>query len=62
MGYKFRSIKIYGYRNQYLQYCLNSFYYDVDDLKKATILWTVVHWGQYDVCRTNDNAFILSGC
>ena len=32
--YKFRSIKISGNRNQYLQYCLNAFYHDVDDLKK----------------------------
>ena len=32
--YKFRSIKISGNRNQFLQYCLNTFYHDVDDLKK----------------------------
>ena len=39
--HKFRSIKISGTRNQCLQYCLNAFYHDVDDLKKATILWSV---------------------
>ena len=39
--YKFRSVKISGSRNQCLQYCLNAFYHDVDDLKKATILWSV---------------------
>ena len=47
--YKFRSIKISGNRNQCLQYCLNAFYYDVDDLKKAAILQPVVHWVQYPV-------------
>ena len=41
--YKFRSIKIYGSRNQCLQYCLNALYHDVDDLKKATILWSVAY-------------------
>ena len=40
-----------------LQYCLNAFYYDVDDLKKGTILWFVVHWDLYPVCRKNDNTF-----
>ena len=58
--YKFRSIKISGNRNQCLQYCLNAFYHDVDDFKKVTILWSVAHWGQYVVCRTNDNAFIFN--
>ena len=29
-------------------------------LKKATILWSVAHWGQYPVCRTNDNGFIFN--
>ena len=58
--YKFRSIKISGNRNQCLQYCLNIFYHEGDDFKKATILWSVVHWGQYTVCRTNDNAFVLN--
>ena len=32
--YKFRSIKIPSNRKQYLQYCLNFFYHDVDDVKK----------------------------
>ena len=31
--YKFHAIKISGNRNQYLQYFLNDFYHDVDDLK-----------------------------
>ena len=31
--YKFRTIKISGYRNHCLQYFLNAFYHDVDDLK-----------------------------
>ena len=60
--YKFRSNKISWVRNQGLQYVLNAFYHDVDDLKKTTILWSVVHWGQYPICRTNDIAFILTGC
>ena len=47
--YKFRSIKIFSNRYQCLQYCLNAFYHDVDDLKKGTILWSVAHWGQYSV-------------
>ena len=58
--YKFRAIKISGNENQCLQYCLNAFYHDVDDLKKATILWSVAHWGQYAVCRTHDNAFVFN--
>ena len=58
--YKFRSIKISGNRNQCLQYYITTFYHHVDDLKKTTILWLVVHWGQYAVYRTNDNAFIVN--
>ena len=58
-AYKFCSIKISGNRNQWLQYCLNAFYHDVDDLKK-NVLWSVAHWGQYPVMRTNDNAFIFN--
>ena len=42
------------------KYCHNVFYHDVDDFKKAIILWSVVYWGQYTVCRTNDNTFILN--
>ena len=57
---KFRSIKISGNRNQCLQYCLNIFYHEGDDFKKATILWSVAHWGQYPVMRTNDNVFIFN--
>ena len=30
--YKFRSIKISDNRNQCLQYCLDGFYHDVEDL------------------------------
>ena len=33
--YKFHAIKLSGNRNQCLQYCLNAFYHDVDDLKKS---------------------------
>ena len=32
--HKFRSVKISGNRNQCLQYCLNAFYHDVNELKK----------------------------
>ena len=28
--------------------------------KKSTILWLVVYWGQYTICRTNDNASIFN--
>ena len=41
--YTFRSIKISSSRNQCLQYYLIDFYHDVDDLKKATILWSVAY-------------------
>ena len=58
--YKFRSIKISGHRNQCLQYCLNAFYHDVDDLRRATILWSIVHYNQYPNCRTNHNSFIFN--
>ena len=58
--YKLRTIKISGNINQCLQYSLNAFYHDVDDLKKATILWSVAHWSQYQVCRTNDTAFMFN--
>ena len=58
--HKFRSVKISGNRNQCLQYCLNAFYHDVNELKKATILWSVAHWGQYEVCRTNENDVVFN--
>ena len=45
---------------RYMVMVINAFYHDVDDLKKATILWSVAHWGQYEVCRTNDNAFVFN--
>ena len=32
--HKFRSVDISGRRNQCLQFCLNAFYHDVNDLKK----------------------------
>ena len=35
--YKFRSIKIFGNRNKCLQYCLNTFYHDVDGLKNPPL-------------------------
>ena len=57
---KFRPVKRSGSRNQYLQYYLNAFYHDVNELKKATILLSVAHWGQYEVCRTNENAVLFN--
>ena len=57
---KFRIVKVSGYQNQYLQFCLNTFYHDVDNIKKATILWSYVHWSTQRIYRLNDNAFIFN--
>ena len=54
------SVKYLVIKNECLQYCLNAFDHDVDDLEKATILCSVVHWDQYAIYRTNDNAFIFN--
>ena len=37
-AFVFRRVKIGGKDNQYLQFALNVFYKDVDDLKHATVL------------------------
>ena len=41
-AYKLCSIKISGNRNQWLQYCLNAFYHDVDDFIKKRFLVSCV--------------------
>ena len=43
-SHKFRVIDISGHRNQCLQYSLNNVYHDINEIKKSTILWSVVHW------------------
>ena len=43
--YKFRYINISDNRNQCLQYCLNAFYHDVDDLKKKQQFFGQLHIG-----------------
>ena len=35
------------------------------ELKKSTILWSVIHLGKYAICRNNDNSLIFNwmlGC
>ena len=57
---KFRIVRISGYRNQCLQYCLNTFYHDIDYIEKATILWSCVHWSKLGVSMLNSNAFVFN--
>ena len=40
--YILRHVDIYGTENQCLMYALNVLYKDVDDLKKASVLWNAV--------------------
>ena len=40
--YILRRVDIYGTENQCLMYALNVLYKDVDDLKKASVLWNAV--------------------
>ena len=58
--YKYCFIPISGIRNQCLQYFLNAIYHDIDEIKKSTILWSILYWGQYLICRTNDNALMFN--
>ena len=53
-------VDISGNINQCFKYFLNAFYRDITEIKKAIILWSVAHWSQYPLCRTNDNAFIFN--
>ena len=57
---KFRTVKISVFQNQCLQFCLNAFYNDVDNLKKATLLWSCAYWGKEQISRLNDNAFVFN--
>ena len=57
---KFRIVKISGYQNQCLQFCLNAFYNDVDNIKKATILWSCDYWSKERICRLDDNALVFN--
>ena len=57
---KFRIVKISGHQKQYLQFCLNAFYNDVDNIKKATLLWSCAYWGKEIISRLNDNAFVFN--
>ena len=56
----FRIIEIGGKDNQCLQFALNAFYKDVDDLKHATVLWNLVKWLNTTIMRCNDNAFVYN--
>ena len=56
----FRSIEIGGKDNQCLQFALNAFYKDVNDLKHATVLWNLVNWSNTTIMRTNDNVFVFN--
>ena len=58
--HKFRVVDISGRRNQCLQYFFNAFYRDINDIKKYTILWSVVNWGQYAINRHNDSVYIFN--
>ena len=58
--YVFRRVNISWTDNQYLMYTLNAFYKDVDDLKKASVLWNVVKWSNKPKIRCNDDAFVFN--
>ena len=49
-----------GKDNQYLQFALNAFYKDVNELKHATVLWNLVNWSNNEIMRYNDNAFVFN--
>ena len=57
---KFRVVRVSEHGNQCLQYCLNAFYHDIDNIKKATILWSCVHWSKPGISMLNDNAFVFN--
>ena len=57
---KFRTVTISGCQKQCLQFCLNAFHNDVDNLRKATLLWSCAYWGKEQICRLNDNAFVFN--
>ena len=59
-SYEFHFIPIFGNYNQCLQYWLNAFYHDIDEIKNVTIFWSAVHWVQYPTYRTNDNVFVFN--
>ena len=62
---KIRIVGISSSRNQFLQFCLNAFYHDIDYIKQATILWSCAHWSKLGVCMINDNVFVFNrmlGC
>ena len=56
----FRSIEIGGKDNQCLQFALNAFYKDVNDLEHATVLWNLVNWSNTKIMRCNDNVFVFN--
>ena len=56
----FRRVDISGTDNQCIMNSLNAFYKDVDDSRKANILWNVVNQSNNPHIRCNDNAFVLN--
>ena len=56
----FRSVEIGRKDNQYLQFALNEFYKDVNNLKHATTLLNLVKWSNTKIIRCNDNAFVFN--
>ena len=60
--YKFCSIKISGNRNQCLQYCLNTFYHDVDHLKKPPFFGQPCIWVNIQYVVQMTVSLILTGC
>ena len=60
-NYVFRRVDISGTDNQCLMYALNAFYNDIDDLRKASVLWNVANWSNKPEMRCNDNVFVFDG-
>ena len=56
----FRSVEIDGKDNHCLQFALNAFYKDINDLKHATVLWNLVKWSNTKIMSCNDNAFVFN--
>ena len=56
----FHSVEIGGKDNKCLQFALNTFYKDVDDLKHATVLWNTINRSNTTTMRCNDNVFVFN--
>ena len=54
----FRIVDIGRKDNQCLQFALNAFYKDVNEIKYDSVLWNRVNWSNTTIMRTNENAWL----